>query len=64
MPNRVSTASRRKHLGPEKAALARQGVEMYFAPADLARRQEMADRLLADPGLLLKQLSKRALHLR
>ncbi|MGH0348381.1 Ti-type conjugative transfer relaxase TraA, partial [Sinorhizobium meliloti] len=29
---------------------------MYFAPADLARRQEMADRLLAEPGLLLKQL--------
>ncbi len=45
-----------KHLGPEKAALARKGVEMYFAPADLARRQEMADRLLADPDLLLKQL--------
>lgn len=45
-----------KHLGPEKAALARKGIEMYFAPADLARRQEMADRLLADPGLLLKQL--------
>lgn len=45
-----------KHLGPEKAALARKGVEMYFAPADLARRQEMADRLLADPSLLLKQL--------
>lgn len=46
-----------KHLGPEKAALARKGVEMYFAPADLARRQEMADRLLADPDLLLKQLA-------
>ncbi|OCP22489.1 MULTISPECIES: Ti-type conjugative transfer relaxase TraA [unclassified Ensifer] len=45
-----------KHLGPEKAALARKGVEMYFAPADLARRQEMADRLLAEPELLLKQL--------
>ncbi len=45
-----------KHLGPEKAALARKGVEMYFAPAGLARRQEMADRLLADPELLLKQL--------
>ncbi len=45
-----------KHLGPEKAALARKGVEMYFAPAELARRQEMADRLLADPELLLKQL--------
>lgn len=46
-----------RHLGPEKAALARKGVEMYFAPADLARRQEMADRLLADPELLLKQLA-------
>ncbi|MET3523917.1 Ti-type conjugative transfer relaxase TraA [Mesorhizobium abyssinicae] len=46
-----------KHLGPEKAALARKGMEMYFAPADLARRQEMADRLLADPKLLLKQLA-------
>ncbi|UXN57733.1 Ti-type conjugative transfer relaxase TraA [Phyllobacterium zundukense] len=45
-----------KHLGPEKAALARKGRELYFAPADLARRQEMADRLLADPELLLKQL--------
>ncbi|MGO7136439.1 Ti-type conjugative transfer relaxase TraA [Rhizobium leguminosarum] len=46
-----------KHLGPEKAALARKGKELYFAPADLARRQEMADRLLAEPELLLKQLS-------
>lgn len=46
-----------KHLGPEKAALARKGIEMYFAPADLARRQDMADRLLAEPELLLKQLS-------
>lgn len=45
-----------KHLGPDKAALARKGVEMYFAPADLARRQKMADRLIADPELLLKQL--------
>ncbi|CAK06266.1 Ti-type conjugative transfer relaxase TraA [Rhizobium leguminosarum] len=45
-----------RHLGPEKAALSRRGAEMYFAPADLARRQEMADRLLADPELLLKQL--------
>ncbi|MBX5105871.1 Ti-type conjugative transfer relaxase TraA, partial [Rhizobium lentis] len=44
------------HLGPEKAALARKGRELYFAPADLARRQEMADRLLAEPELLLKQL--------
>ncbi len=46
-----------KHLGPEKAALARKGREVFFAPADLARRQAMADRLLADPALLLKQLS-------
>ena len=46
-----------KHLGSEKAALARKGVEMYFAPADLARRQDMADRLLAEPELLLKQLA-------
>ncbi|MGO6819872.1 Ti-type conjugative transfer relaxase TraA, partial [Rhizobium brockwellii] len=46
-----------RHLGPEKAALSRRGAEMYFAPADLARRQEMADRLLAEPALLLKQLS-------
>ncbi|PRA52981.1 Ti-type conjugative transfer relaxase TraA [Ochrobactrum sp. MYb68] len=45
-----------KHLGQEKAALARKGVEMYFAPAELARRQEMADLLLANPELLLKQL--------
>ncbi|MBY5450300.1 Ti-type conjugative transfer relaxase TraA [Rhizobium leguminosarum] len=45
-----------KHLGPEKAALARKGRKLYFAPADLARRQEMADRLLAEPELLLKQL--------
>ncbi|MBY5554688.1 Ti-type conjugative transfer relaxase TraA [Rhizobium leguminosarum] len=45
-----------RHLGPEKAALSRRGAELYFAPADLARRQEMADRLLADPELLLKQL--------
>ncbi|RXT19583.1 Ti-type conjugative transfer relaxase TraA [Rhizobium leguminosarum] len=46
-----------RHLGPEKAALSRKGRELYFAPADLARRQEMADRLLAEPELLLKQLS-------
>lgn len=46
-----------KHLGPERAALARKGIEMYFSPGDLARRQEMADRLLAEPALLLKQLA-------
>ncbi|MBB3139146.1 Ti-type conjugative transfer relaxase TraA, partial [Rhizobium pisi] len=45
-----------RHLGPEKAALSRKGAEMYFAPADLARRQAMADRLLGEPELLLKQL--------
>ncbi|ARO28750.1 conjugal transfer relaxase TraA-like protein [Rhizobium sp. NXC14] len=45
-----------RHLAPEKAALARKRRELYFAPADLARRQEMADRLLAEPELLLKQL--------
>ncbi|AUW46188.1 Ti-type conjugative transfer relaxase TraA [Rhizobium leguminosarum] len=45
------------HLGPEKAALVRKGRELHFAPADLARRQHMADLLLADPALLLKQLS-------
>lgn len=46
-----------QHLGPAKAALARKGQEMYFAPAALARRQEMADRLADEPGLLLRQLS-------
>lgn len=46
------------HLGPAKAALARKGREMYFAPAALARRQELADRLTDEPGLLLKQLSR------
>ncbi|WP_416797671.1 Ti-type conjugative transfer relaxase TraA [Ciceribacter azotifigens] len=46
-----------RHLGPEKAALARRGTEMYFAPADLAHRQAMSDRLMADPELLLRQLA-------
>lgn len=46
------------HLGPAKAALALKSKEMYFAPAALARRQEMADRLADEPGLLLKQLGK------
>ncbi|MBB2697636.1 UNVERIFIED_ORG: Ti-type conjugative transfer relaxase TraA [Rhizobium esperanzae] len=45
-----------KDLGPEKAALVKKGRERYFAPAHLARRQEMADRLLADPELLLTRL--------
>ncbi len=46
-----------RHLGPEKAALARRGREMYFAPADLAYRQAMSDRLMGDPELLLRQLA-------
>ncbi|TCU14855.1 Ti-type conjugative transfer relaxase TraA [Rhizobium sullae] len=46
-----------KPLGPEKVALARNGKEMFFAPAELARRQGIVDRLLADPELLLTQLS-------
>ncbi|ABC89541.1 conjugal transfer protein A [Rhizobium etli CFN 42] len=45
-----------RHLGSVKAALAGKGKELYFTPADLARRQEIADRLLAEPELLLKQL--------
>ncbi|MEE9922370.1 MAG: Ti-type conjugative transfer relaxase TraA [Brucella anthropi] len=45
-----------RHLGPGKSAMMRKGVEMYFAPADLARRRKMTTRLLADPGPLLRQL--------
>jgi len=45
-----------RHLGPGKSAMMRKGVEMYFAPADLARRRKMTARLLADPGPLLRQL--------
>jgi Ti-type conjugative transfer relaxase TraA len=45
-----------RHLGPAKAAMVRSGREMFLAPAELARRQDMADRLAADPGLLLQQL--------
>jgi len=45
-----------RHLGPGKSAMMRKGVEMYFAPADLARRHKMTARLLADPGPLLRQL--------
>lgn len=45
-----------KHIGPEKAALARKGIELYLVPAELARRQNIVDRLMANPGLLLKQL--------
>lgn len=47
-----------KHLGAAKAALTRKGREMFFAPADQARRQEMADRLAGAPELLLTELSK------
>ncbi len=36
--------------------MMRKGVEMYFAPADLARRRKMTARLLADPEPLLRQL--------
>ncbi|MGB3348883.1 MAG: MobA/MobL family protein, partial [Brucella anthropi] len=45
-----------RHLGPGKSAMMRKGIEMYFAPADLARRRKMTARLLADPGPLLRQL--------
>ncbi|OYX71914.1 MAG: Ti-type conjugative transfer relaxase TraA [Rhizobiales bacterium 24-66-13] len=45
-----------RHLGPAKAAMVRKGSQMFLAPAELARRQDMADRLAADPGLLLRQL--------
>lgn len=47
----------RHHLSPAKAASQRQGAQMLFAPAELARRQAMADRLLRNPELLLTQLS-------
>ncbi|MEP9356346.1 Ti-type conjugative transfer relaxase TraA [Xanthobacter sp. KR7-65] len=46
-----------RHLGPAKAAMVRSGREMFLAPAELARRQDMADRLAADPGLILQQLA-------
>ncbi|WP_087004037.1 Ti-type conjugative transfer relaxase TraA [Rhizobium sullae] len=46
-----------KPVSLKKVALARMGKEMFFAPADLARRQGIVDRLLAGPELLLKQLS-------
>ena len=45
-----------KHIGPERAALARKGIELYLVPAELARRQNIVDQLMANPGLLLKQL--------
>ncbi|WP_152095733.1 Ti-type conjugative transfer relaxase TraA [Rhizobium dioscoreae] len=46
-----------RHLGPARTALLRKGANVYFAPAALARRYETADRLAAEPGLLLRQLS-------
>ncbi|MFA1676616.1 Ti-type conjugative transfer relaxase TraA [Rhizobium mongolense] len=46
-----------KRLSTAKAALAREGKGVFFAPAELARRQEIIDRLLADPELLLKRLA-------
>ncbi|MFK0164862.1 Ti-type conjugative transfer relaxase TraA [Rhizobium sp. NPDC090279] len=46
-----------RHLGPIRTALLRKGADVYFAPAALAQRYEAADRLAADPGLLLRQLS-------
>lgn len=46
-----------RHLAPARAARLRKGADVYFAPAALAQRYETADRLTADPGLLLKQLS-------
>ncbi|WP_192798059.1 Ti-type conjugative transfer relaxase TraA [Brucella pseudogrignonensis] len=46
-----------KHIGPQKAALQRKGVELYSNPAELARRQNIVDRLMVNPGLLLKQLA-------
>ncbi len=46
-----------RHLGPTRTALLRKGADIYSAPAALAQRYEAADRLAADPGLLLRQLS-------
>ncbi|MGG6898150.1 Ti-type conjugative transfer relaxase TraA [Rhizobium sp. BR 315] len=46
-----------RHLGPARTARLRRGADVYFAPAALAQRYETADRLAADPGLLLRQLS-------
>ncbi len=47
----------RRHIGPARTALLRKGANVYFAPAALAQRYETAERLTADPGLLLRQLS-------
>lgn len=46
-----------RHFGPDRAALVRKGIETYFSPTALARRYEIADRLMDDPTLLLKQLA-------
>ncbi len=46
-----------RHLAPARAARLRKGADVYFAPAALAQRYVTADRLAADPGLLLRQLS-------
>ncbi|WP_168878801.1 Ti-type conjugative transfer relaxase TraA [Rhizobium sp. P28RR-XV] len=46
-----------RRLGPARTARLRKGADVYFAPAALAQRHETADRLAADPGLLLRQLS-------
>ncbi|MFF0948124.1 Ti-type conjugative transfer relaxase TraA [Rhizobium leguminosarum] len=45
-----------KRLSLEKPALSRKGRQPYFASAGLARRQGVADRLLAEPEFLLKRL--------
>ncbi|RAX41946.1 Ti-type conjugative transfer relaxase TraA [Rhizobium tropici] len=46
-----------RHLAPARVARLRKGADVYFAPAALAQRYETADRLAANPGLLLRQLS-------
>ena len=46
-----------RHVGPARTALLRNGADVHFAPAALAQRYKTADRLAADPGLLLRQLS-------
>ncbi len=46
-----------RHLAPARTARLRKGADVYFAPAALAQRHETVDRLAADPGLLLRQLS-------
>ncbi|TCM51103.1 plasmid mobilization system relaxase [Rhizobium sp. PP-F2F-G48] len=46
-----------RHLGSARAALKRDGRLAFSAPAEMARRFAVADRIAADPGILLKQLS-------